>query len=122
MTGASRSTFNNFLSALVHPHCEPGAGKCWPSVLPVRLTNLPSFSDILSFYKEETQGNNTNYLSLMATSRSITKQEDLHETKSSRKLCESITIPSNISDLIPRPVTPTFASVPVEVKTARIPM
>ncbi|KAG1849811.1 isoprenoid synthase domain-containing protein, partial [Suillus tomentosus] len=60
----------------------------FPSMLPIRqyIQCMPYLriilnhtNDILSFYKEEIQGNNINYLSLMATSRSITKQEALHE-------------------------------------------
>ncbi|KAG1760936.1 isoprenoid synthase domain-containing protein [Suillus occidentalis] len=62
----------------------------FPSVLPIReyiqsmpdlriLLNPPSFSDILSYYKEEIEGDTANYLSLMAASRSITKQDALNE-------------------------------------------
>ncbi|KAG1849796.1 isoprenoid synthase domain-containing protein [Suillus tomentosus] len=60
----------------------------FPSMLPIRqyiqcmpyLRNIVNHTnDILSFYKEEIQGDSINYLSLMATSRSITKQEVLQE-------------------------------------------
>jgi hypothetical protein len=36
-------------------------------------------SDILSFYKEEIEGETTNYLSRVAASRALTKQDVLHE-------------------------------------------
>lgn len=36
-------------------------------------------NDILSYYKEEMEGENTNYLSLMAASRTSTKQDALLE-------------------------------------------
>jgi hypothetical protein len=39
-----------------------------------------AFSDILSFYKEETQGETTTYVSRLAATRGITKLDVLHET------------------------------------------
>jgi hypothetical protein len=40
---------------------------------------LPLFSDILSYYKEEIEGETVNYLSLMAGSCALSKQDALHE-------------------------------------------
>jgi len=45
----------------------------------VRIFNLLLFSDILSYYKEEIEGDIANYLSLMAAPRGITKQDALRE-------------------------------------------
>jgi len=39
-----------------------------------------AFSDILSFYKEETQGETATYVSRLAVTRGITKLNVLHET------------------------------------------
>jgi len=46
-------------------------------MIPVRFPNLSLISDILSFYKEETAGENGNYLSLVAATRGITKVDAL---------------------------------------------
>jgi hypothetical protein len=43
------------------------------------LINLPASSDILSYYKEEIEGDNINSVSLSAASRAITKLDALHE-------------------------------------------
>ena len=43
----------------------------------MRLPDLPLISDILSFYKEETGGENRNYVSLVAATRGLTKLEAL---------------------------------------------
>ncbi|KAG1721924.1 isoprenoid synthase domain-containing protein [Suillus lakei] len=60
----------------------------FPSMLPVReyiqcMPDLRSVvnhtNDILSYYKEEIEGDTANYLSLMAASRGLTKQGALHE-------------------------------------------
>ncbi|KAG2368668.1 isoprenoid synthase domain-containing protein [Suillus spraguei] len=60
----------------------------FPSVLPTReyiqcmpdlRTVINHTNDILSYYKEEIEGDPTNYLSLMAASRALTKQDALHE-------------------------------------------
>jgi hypothetical protein len=42
------------------------------------FTDLWFSSDILSYYKEEIEGDTTNYLSLVAASRALTKQDALH--------------------------------------------
>lgn len=60
----------------------------FPSMLPIRqyIQCMPDLrtvvnytNDILSYYKEEIEGEAANYLSLMATSRALTKQDALHE-------------------------------------------
>ncbi|KAG1846124.1 isoprenoid synthase domain-containing protein [Suillus tomentosus] len=60
----------------------------FPSMLPIRqyIQCMPYLrivvnytNDILSYYKEEIQGDNANYLSLMAASRALTKQDVLQE-------------------------------------------
>lgn len=60
----------------------------FPSMLPIReyIQSMPDLrivmnhaNDILSYYKEEIEGDTANYLSLMAASRSITKQDALDE-------------------------------------------
>lgn len=43
------------------------------------MINLPASSDILSFYKEEIEGDNINTVSLSAASHGITKLDALHE-------------------------------------------
>ncbi|KAG2069024.1 terpenoid synthase [Suillus decipiens] len=49
--------------------------QCMPDLrIVVNHTN-----DILSYYKEEIEGDPTNYLTLMAASRALTKQDALHE-------------------------------------------
>ena len=40
---------------------------------------MPLFSDILSYYKEELEGDHVNYLSLMAASHGLTKHSALHK-------------------------------------------
>ncbi|KAG2104285.1 isoprenoid synthase domain-containing protein [Suillus cothurnatus] len=60
----------------------------FPSVLPLReyIQCMPDLAivinftnDILSFYKEEIEDETTNYLSRVAASRALTKQDVLHE-------------------------------------------
>ncbi|KAG1839706.1 terpenoid synthase [Suillus tomentosus] len=60
----------------------------FPSMLPIReyIQCMPEIgiivnhtNDILSYYKEEIEGDRENYLSLMAASRSSTKQDALRE-------------------------------------------
>jgi hypothetical protein len=60
----------------------------FPSMLPLReyiqcmpdLANVINYTnDILSFYKEEIEGDTMNYLSRVAASRALTKQDVLHE-------------------------------------------
>ncbi|KAG0703989.1 isoprenoid synthase domain-containing protein [Suillus ampliporus] len=60
----------------------------FPSTLPLReyVQCMPDLTivinhtnDILSYYKEEIEGDTVNYLSLMAASRALTKQDALHE-------------------------------------------
>ncbi|KAG0706252.1 isoprenoid synthase domain-containing protein [Suillus ampliporus] len=60
----------------------------FPSTLPLReyVQCIPDLwiiinhaNDILSYYKEEFEGDTVNYLSVMATSRALTKQDVLHE-------------------------------------------
>lgn len=60
----------------------------FPSMLPIQeyIQCMPDLrivvnhtNDILSYYKEEIDGDTANYLSLMATSRAIPKQDFLHE-------------------------------------------
>lgn len=60
----------------------------FPSTLPMReyiqcMPDLATFinheNDIISYYKEEIEGDTTNYLSLMAASRAIAKEDALHE-------------------------------------------
>ncbi|KAG0701236.1 isoprenoid synthase domain-containing protein [Suillus ampliporus] len=60
----------------------------FPAALPVReyIECMPDITivinhanDILSYYKEEIEGDTANYLSLMAASRALTKQDTLHE-------------------------------------------
>ncbi|KAG2072100.1 hypothetical protein BDR04DRAFT_1153852 [Suillus decipiens] len=49
--------------------------QCMPDIaLVINYTN-----DILSYYKEEIEGNATNYLSRVAASRALTKQDALRE-------------------------------------------
>jgi len=59
----------------------------FPSTLPLReyVQCMPNLAlvinhtnDILSYYKEEIEGDTTNYLSLVAASRALTKQDALH--------------------------------------------
>jgi len=45
----------------------------------VGCTNLPKFSDILSYYKEELEGDPTTYVARLAASRGLTKLDVLHE-------------------------------------------
>ncbi|KAG1740902.1 uncharacterized protein EDB91DRAFT_1081965 [Suillus paluster] len=47
----------------------------FPSTLPLQKYSI----DILSYYKEEIEGDTANYLLLMAASRALTKQDALHE-------------------------------------------
>ncbi|KAG2159168.1 isoprenoid synthase domain-containing protein [Suillus bovinus] len=64
-------------------------GLCiFPSTLPLReyVQCIPDLSivinhtnDILSYYKEELEGDSVNYLSLMAASRALTKQDALRD-------------------------------------------
>ncbi|KAG2114149.1 isoprenoid synthase domain-containing protein [Suillus discolor] len=60
----------------------------FPSMLPIKeyIQCIPDLrivinhvNDILSYYKEEIEGDTTNYLSLMAASRTSTKQDALRE-------------------------------------------
>ncbi|KAG1729043.1 isoprenoid synthase domain-containing protein [Suillus lakei] len=60
----------------------------FPSILPLReyIQCMPDLAiiinytnDILSYYKEEIEGETTNYLSRIAASRALTKQDALHE-------------------------------------------
>jgi hypothetical protein len=60
----------------------------FPSTLPLRdyVQCMPDLTfvinhtnDILSYYKEEIEGDSANYLSLMAASRALTKQDALNE-------------------------------------------
>ncbi|KAG2039920.1 terpenoid synthase [Suillus americanus] len=76
--------YSRLLSGLAH-----GFGFfVFPSTLPLReyiqcMPDLMFFlnhaNDILSYYKEEIEGDTTNYLSLMAASRGLTKQDALYE-------------------------------------------
>ncbi|KAG1808674.1 terpenoid synthase [Suillus subaureus] len=60
----------------------------FPSTLPLQeyIQCMPDLivvvnhtNDILSYYKEEIEGDSANYLSLIAASRALTKQDTLHE-------------------------------------------
>ncbi|KAG1736675.1 isoprenoid synthase domain-containing protein [Suillus paluster] len=60
----------------------------FPSTLPLQkyvqcmpdlMTVINHTNDILSYYKEEIEGDTANYLLLMAASRALTKQDALHE-------------------------------------------
>lgn len=76
--------YSRLLSGLAH-----GFGFfVFPSTLPLReyiqcMPDLMFFlnhaNDILSYYKEEIEGDTTNYLSLLAASRGFTKQDALDE-------------------------------------------
>ncbi|KAG0699965.1 isoprenoid synthase domain-containing protein [Suillus ampliporus] len=76
--------YSRILSGLVDGY----AFAIFPSTLPVReyVQCMPDLrivvnhtNDILSYYKEEIEGETANYLSLMAASRAITKQDALRE-------------------------------------------
>ncbi|KAG1796213.1 hypothetical protein EV424DRAFT_1444797, partial [Suillus variegatus] len=99
-----RSTFNNFLSALVHSYCVPGAGMFFLFLTLTIYRILQGSAGHLYFLFGLLTCRHSVIYYLSTRRRS---KEALHEMKSSRKLCESITISSNVSDLIPRPIMPT---------------